>query len=477
VDISLLVITVIQTLVPWLTKAGDAVAQKAGESVWGFLLSKAKDSGKEKQYGGLLPLLKTHPSSPDLQVALKQILMEDLKQDPSFAEALSRFMQTSIHCDQRIWQVADSNNAENSYNNNQYNSHNQYGSNNQHNSHNQFFAHHDQHFIDHRTFNKSVRSEERCPFCNSLRTMKLSVRRDQVQKDRQIQAIRMAEKRETERQELNRKIRMSQVVIPSNHLNEGRYTRAEQIPYFYPNVLPQPSYTPPRQIDYTPPNPNIIDLPLKTPIHPKITPDFIVPADPKIKYVDPSYLNRINPPIQPLNFPISPPPDILLPRHEIPVVQPIFTSVAPLISDVKPKIEELTLEERLQREFEDKSLAQVAPRLKTPEDFGYHPRNFLAITSIGLFSIGLGIFWVVSNVSGNFLVAAFFFITGSLMALGWIKICRWWRRHEHEKRTICQDSAEHYNAISYPAEKAKWDNSYICRECGEIFEVKTEFSV
>jgi len=469
-DISLLVITVINTLVPWLTKAGDTIAQKAGESVWGFLLSKAKSSSKEKQYGGLLPLLKTHPLSPDLQVALKQILMEDLKQDPSFAEELSRFMQASIHCDQMIWQVSDSNNTENSYNNNQNNSHNQYDSNNQNNSHNQFFAHHDQHFIDHPTYNKNVRSGESCPFCHSSQTMKLSVRRDQIQKDRQMQA--QIEKLEAARQAFDRKSRISQVVIPSTHLNVGRYTRMEQIPYSYPRVLPQPSYIPPRQIDYTPPN--IIDLPLNTPIHLKITPDFIAPANPKI----PSYLNRINPPIQPLNFPISPPPpDILLPRHEIPVVQPIFTSVEPLMSDVKPKIEELTLEERLKREFEDKILAQVPPRLKASEDFGYHPRNFLAITSIGLFSIGLGTFRVVSNVSGNFLVASFCFIAGSLMALGWIKICGWWRRHNHQKRTICQDWAEHYNATNYPSEKAQWDNTYTCKDCGAIFEIKPEFSI
>jgi len=436
-DISLLVTTVINTLVSWLTKAGDTAAQKAGESVWGFLLSKAKNSIEEKQYGGLLPLLKTHPSSPELQVALKQILIEDLKQDPSFAEELSHFMQASIQCDQRIWQVYDSNNTENSYNNNQYNSHNQYGSNNQHNSHNQFFAYHDQHFIDHLTFNKNVSSEERCPFCHSSQTMKLSVKRDQIQKDRQIQAVIMSEKQEAERQELIRKIRMSQLVAP----------------------------------------PNIVDSSLNTPVYPKITPDFIVQADPKNRYVDPSYLNKMNPPIKPLNFPTSSPPDILLPRHEIPVVQPIFTAVEPLISDVNPKREELTLEERLKREIEDKVMAQAPPCRKVPEDFGYHPRNFLAISSIGLFSIGLGTFWVASNVSGSFLVTAFFFMAGSLIALSWIKICGWWRRHNHQKRATCQDLAEHYNSTYYLAEQAKWDHTYICRDCGEIFEVKAEFSI
>ncbi|NJR62860.1 MAG: hypothetical protein HC769_31170 [Cyanobacteria bacterium CRU_2_1] len=137
-DVSLLVTTVVPTLVSWLTKAGDTAAQKAGESIWGFLISKSKNSSREKQYSGLLPLLKNYPSSPELQAALKQILIEDLKQDPAFAKELLHFMQPYIHYDQRVGQMYDSNNTENSYNNNQYNSHNQSGSNNQHNSHNQF---------------------------------------------------------------------------------------------------------------------------------------------------------------------------------------------------------------------------------------------------------------------------------------------------------------------------------------------------
>ncbi|MGI0492721.1 hypothetical protein ACN4EG_13140 [Alkalinema pantanalense CENA528] len=148
-----------------------------------------------------------------------------------------------------------------------------------------------------------------------------------------------------------------------------------------------------------------------------------------------------------------------------------------MISDVKPKVEELTTEERLKRDIEEKVMAQVPPRRKIPEDFGYHPRNFFVITSIGLFSIGLGTFWVVSSMSGNFLVTVFFFLTGSLIALSWTKICRWWYRHNHQKRAACQDLAEHYNSTYYPAEEARWNHTYICKDCGEIFEVKPEFSV
>lgn len=441
-DVSLLSTAVIATLVPWLTKVGDAAAQKAGEAVWEFLVSKAKNSTKEKQFSSLLPLLKTHPDSSELHATLKKILAEDLQQDSSFTKDLSHFMQNHIYYDQRIWQT---------YTNNQYS------------ANNQFFAGQDQNFIDHLTFNRNEISEERCPSCHSPQTMKLSVLRAQVKEDRKFQESKMRKKLEAAKQELSRRIRMSQVVVPSTHVNEGRYVRLEQKTHSYPRTIPKTlSSLSQRDVDLPP---------LSPPIHSNSSPDFIGSSGPRL---NPSSVNRVNiPPAQPLNFPTaSHPHEISIPRRETPIAKPISTSVDQLIPTVKSELTELTPEERRRKEFEDKILAQIPPRLKVAEDFGYYPKNFLTITSVGLFIIGLGTFWAISDISENFIVTIFFLILSFLITLSWIKICRFWYTYDCKEKYKCQEKANQYNTRTYPIEKAKWDNSCVCERCGEIFEVK-----
>lgn len=87
-------------IVPYLAKAGETIAEKAGQAVWDSFAEKAKalyGSLKAKFAGDedaatALKQLENKPDSKGRQAALKEVLEEKIQADPTFAEMLRQLV-------------------------------------------------------------------------------------------------------------------------------------------------------------------------------------------------------------------------------------------------------------------------------------------------------------------------------------------------------------------------------------------------
>lgn len=87
-------------IVLYLAKAGETIAEKAGQAVWDSFAEKAKalyESLKAKFAGDedaatALKQLENKPDSEGRQAALKEVLEEKIQADPTFAEMLRQLV-------------------------------------------------------------------------------------------------------------------------------------------------------------------------------------------------------------------------------------------------------------------------------------------------------------------------------------------------------------------------------------------------
>lgn len=99
-DAVTLAISGVALIVPYLAKAGEAIAEKTGQAVWDSFAGKAKalyESLKAKFAGDedaatALKQLENKPHSEGRQAALKEVLEEKIQADPTFAEMLRQLI-------------------------------------------------------------------------------------------------------------------------------------------------------------------------------------------------------------------------------------------------------------------------------------------------------------------------------------------------------------------------------------------------
>ena len=91
--------TAVALLAPYLATIGNEVAQKAGDALWGLTQSlyetiRQKFSSHQNTYAQQTLLrLKEAPTNEARQAALADVLTETLKEDPTFAETIRKFVQ------------------------------------------------------------------------------------------------------------------------------------------------------------------------------------------------------------------------------------------------------------------------------------------------------------------------------------------------------------------------------------------------
>jgi len=95
-DAPTLATSAVALIVPYIAKAGEAIAEKAGQAVWDSFAGKAKAlyDGLKAKFAGdedaasALKQLENKPDSEGRQAALKEVLEEKIQADPTFAEML-----------------------------------------------------------------------------------------------------------------------------------------------------------------------------------------------------------------------------------------------------------------------------------------------------------------------------------------------------------------------------------------------------
>lgn len=508
-EFTILAAAAVSALSPFLAKAGDAAAQKAGEgigqSLYDLLIARGKDPEQPKKYNEVLDLLEKKPDSIVFQEAFKEKLIKDLKNDPSFLEELQSVVQPILY-DNSSWEISSEHKIEDSYNNNTINS------GNTTNSHNHYSSAGDQHFGNETTigefvFNRNEAFRSICKRCGSIHTMKLSVAREKVLQEIQEREGIARRKFEAKLRELELKRKMSRITIAPIPIEQSHYPVVNPVYYPPPRMIGENSYPslkpiredypliPPKPViredyPYVPPNSAInnsiynrsrlgidaenplIDLSSNIPIRPVSPPQPINISQSNYPVIQPYPLANVDrntrlPEIYevPRHLDISLPP----PKPSI-VLQPSITLDFPEAA-VEPQIEELSPEERQRRKIEVAVLACPPPEMKSLEDFGFRTRNFRIINLKVYSSIGFATFVGVSVISGNFLVSTFFLALGAIAAKGWFEVCQVWQRNYNQKKTECIASTDHYNQVIYPKMKLEWEHKYICKECCEIFVI------
>lgn len=99
-DPATLATSTVALIVPYLAKAGEAIAAKAGQAVWDSFAGKAKalyDGIKAKFAGDedaatALKQLENKPDSEGRQASLKEVLEGKIQADPTFADMLSQLV-------------------------------------------------------------------------------------------------------------------------------------------------------------------------------------------------------------------------------------------------------------------------------------------------------------------------------------------------------------------------------------------------
>jgi hypothetical protein len=98
-DIAQIAITAAALLAPYLVKAGEAAAKKAGETAWEKVESlyqamRGKFAADEDDYAEkTLQRLEEQPTSEVRQASLADILTEKAEADPTFARELAQLVQ------------------------------------------------------------------------------------------------------------------------------------------------------------------------------------------------------------------------------------------------------------------------------------------------------------------------------------------------------------------------------------------------
>ncbi len=91
--------TAVALLTPYFAKAGEEIAQKAGDAVWEMATSlyhaiKQKFTRDQDSYAQqTLQRLEEQPTNEARQIALADILNEKIQADPSFAQELKQLVQ------------------------------------------------------------------------------------------------------------------------------------------------------------------------------------------------------------------------------------------------------------------------------------------------------------------------------------------------------------------------------------------------
>ena len=75
----------VSLLVPYLAKAGEAIAQKAGQAIWDSLKARF---ASDKDAATALKQLSSTPHSGGRRIALKEVVEEQIQADREFAETL-----------------------------------------------------------------------------------------------------------------------------------------------------------------------------------------------------------------------------------------------------------------------------------------------------------------------------------------------------------------------------------------------------